>query len=76
MTRHVDPPLDALDELPTPLTDGERQVVRLFDQKLPEEWEIYVQPHLNGLRPDIVVLHPRVGIAVFEIKDWDLAAME
>ena len=36
---------------------------------------IYVQPHLNGLRPDKVLLHPRVGVAVFEIKDWDLRAM-
>ena len=39
------------------------------------EWEIYVQPHLNGLRPDFVLLHPRAGIAVFEVKDWNLAAM-
>ena len=40
MVRHVDPPWDSLDRLPTPLTDGERQVIRLFDQQLPEAWEI------------------------------------
>ena len=50
-------------------------MIRLFHQKLPAEWGIYVQPHLNGLRPDKVLLHPRVGVAVFEIKDWDLRAM-
>lgn len=76
MARHIDPPWTSLDRLPTPLTDGERQVIRLLDQKLPGAWEIYVQPHLNGLRPDVVVLHPDVGIAVFEIKDWNLAAMD
>ena len=65
--RIVEPPRDQLDQLLTPLTDGERKVIDLFDQKLSAEWEIYVQPHLNGLRPDIVLLHPRVGVAVFEV---------
>jgi len=50
-------------------------VFELFDAHLPIEWEIYIQPHLNGLRPDFVLLHPRVGIAVFEVKDWNLQAM-
>ena len=76
MVRRIDPPRDSFAQLPTPLTIGEQQLVGLFDQKLPEEWEIYVQPHLNGLRPDIVLLHPRVGVAVFEVKDWNLAAMQ
>ena len=76
MVRIIDPPRDKFDELPTPLTDGERKVIDLFHEKLPAEWEIYVQPHLNGLRPDIVLLHPGVGVAVFEVKDWDLGAMQ
>ena len=76
MVRTIDPPRDAWDKLLTPLTDGERRVLELFDDKLPVDWEIYVQPHLNGLRPDIVLLHPEVGVAVFEVKDWDLGAMQ
>lgn len=76
MVRVIEPSRDKFDQLLTPLTDGERRVIDLFDRKLPAEWEIYVQPHLNGLRPDIVLLHPGVGIGVFEIKDWNLAAME
>ena len=76
MTRIIDPPRDQFGQLPTPLTPGERQVINLFDQKLPAQWEIYVQPHLNGLRPDIVLLHPGVGVAVFEVKDWNLGAMQ
>ena len=74
--RVIEPPRNQLDKLLTPLTDGERKVVDLFDEKLHVDWEIYVQPHLNGLRPDIVLLNPRVGIAVFEIKDWHLAPYE
>lgn len=75
MTRIIVPARDQFVKLPTSLTVGERQVVDLFDQKLPGEWEIYVQPHLNGLRPDIVLLHPGVGVAVFEVKDWNLGTI-
>lgn len=75
MSRVISPPKDQLERLLTPLTDGERHVVNFFDERLSAEWEIYVQPHLNGLRPDIVLLHPGIGVAVFEIKDWDLGAM-
>jgi hypothetical protein len=75
MARVIDPPRGQFDKLLTPLTDGERRVIDLFDATLQPEWEMYVQPHLNGLRPDIVLLHPSVGVAVFEVKDWDLGAM-
>ena len=76
MHRIIDPPKDQWDLLPTPLTAGERQVAELFDAKLPSEWEMYVQPYLNGLRPDLVLLNPFAGIAVFEIKDWTLETLE
>ena len=75
MDRVVSPPLEEIEKLRTPLTNGERGFLALLLERLPAEWEIYVQPHLNGLRPDFVLLHPQVGIAVYEIKDWDLAAM-
>ena len=68
--RIIDPPKDQWHRLPTPLTSGENEVYNLFDVRLPLEWEMYIQPHLNGLRPDLVLLNPYAGIAVFEIKDW------
>lgn len=63
------------DRLRQPLTPGEKRVLDLFNRQLPPEWEIYVQPHLNGLRPDFVLLNPNSGIAVFEVKDWNLGSM-
>lgn len=75
MSRLIDPPRQDFERLPTPLTVGERQLIDLFDRYLDADWEMYVQPHLNGLRPDLVLLKPTIGIAVFEIKDWDLSAM-
>ncbi|NOG70501.1 NERD domain-containing protein [Roseicella sp. DB1501] len=74
--RKIFPPLEDLDRLRQPLTEGERMVLELFHRRLSVEWEIYIQPHLNGLRPDVVLLNPRAGIAVFEVKDWDLDAMD
>lgn len=74
--RIIDPPIDQWNRLPTPLTSGENTVYNLFDARLPLEWEMYIQPHLNGLRPDLVLLNPYAGIAVFEIKDWSLNTLQ
>lgn len=73
--RVVSPPLSELARLRTPLTTGEDRFLSFLLRNLPPAWEIYIQPHLNGLRPDFVLLHPSVGIAVFEVKDWSLDAM-
>ena len=73
-SRIISPPREEWENLPTPLTDGERQVGEFFDRHLPAGWEIYVQPHLNGLQPDFVLLHPDIGVAVYEVKDWNPVA--
>lgn len=74
--RIISPPYADLNRLRQPLTAGERKVLDLFNSQLPDGWEIYIQPHLNGLRPDFVLLNPKGGIGVFEVKDWDLNAMQ
>jgi len=73
--RVVSPPREELGRLRTPLTEGEMRVFRFFDENLPPKWEIYVQPYLNNLRPDFVLLNPEIGIAVYEVKDWNLDAL-
>ena len=73
--RLISPPVAEIDSLRQPLTPGEKLVFDFFNCYLPEEWEIYLQPYLNGLRPDFVLLHPQNGIAVFEVKDWNLDAL-
>jgi len=70
--RVIEPSLAQLGQLRTPLTPGEWKSLRLLDETLPAKWEIYVQPHLNGCRPDFVLLNPFIGIGVLEIKDWNL----
>lgn len=75
MSRIVHPPKDQLDKLRQPMTHGERLVFDFLDRELDEGWEIYIQPHLNGLRPDFVLMNPNLGIAVIEVKDWNFDAM-
>lgn len=76
MPRVVVPPLDELHALRQPLTAGERRVLNWFLETLPSGWEIYVQPHLNGLRPDFVLMHPENGVAVYEVKDWSFRGVD
>lgn len=72
--RKISPLLSALDDLPTPLNTGEKRVLNFFIKHLDPAWEIYIQPHMNGCRPDFVLLNPNGGIAVFEVKDWNFNA--
>ena len=69
------PDRDELQRSHQPLTQGEWLVLDLLDSLLDDRWEIYPQPHLNGLRPDFVLLNPESGVAVYEVKDWDLKRM-
>lgn len=39
------------------VTEGEQFLTRLLCEKLSGDYEIYIQPKLNGNRPDIIVLH-------------------
>lgn len=66
------PSWEDLKKQKTPLTDGEFGLAKFLDENLPNGWEIYVQPYLNGDRPDLVILHPNIGMMIFEVKDWNL----
>ncbi len=72
MSLRIYPNWEQLNQLKTPLTEGELALAKFLDQNLPNRWEIYVQPYLNGDRPDIVILHPNIGMMIFEVKDWNL----
>lgn len=69
----IDPPMDQLQTLRTPLTSGEQRTLEVLAENLGGRWEIYIQPHLNGLRPDFILLNPEVGIVVVEVKDCNQA---
>ena len=68
------PSLEEINFFRVPLTSGERHLVDFllsyFDDD--DNYEIYVQPFLNGDRPDFVIVRPDAGALVIEVKDWNL----
>ncbi len=86
MFGRVIPSLEKIKQLHQPLTEGERYLLTFLDENLKKDdafqgndltqyngWLIFVQSFLNGARPDIIIFNPRVGVQVFEVKDWNLS---
>lgn len=68
----IHPSWEIIDKIHNKLTEGERYIAEYLESNLSDEWEIYVQPFLNGCRPDVVLLSPKFGVIIIEVKDWDL----
>jgi len=66
------PSLEEIARFRVPLEVGERYLLDFFLGYLSDNYEIYVQPFLNGDRPDIVIVRPDAGVLVIEVKDWNL----
>ena len=55
--------------LPATASRGERNVHQLLS-RLPEDCVVYYEPNINGRHPDFVVIIPRFGVLVIEVKGW------
>lgn len=64
------PPLEEIQKKSVDYSDQDYALFRYLNQHLPPEWEIYFEPFFNGNYPDIVILHPKVGLTIFKIKKW------
>jgi len=53
------------------LTPGELRLAEKLDDELPEGWTIAVARKVLGVKPDVLCVHPRFGVIIFEVKDWD-----
>lgn len=53
-------------------TDGELFLLEFLVGHFDDEAEVYFQPCLNGDRPDVVVMSPKSGVIIIEVKDWNL----
>jgi hypothetical protein len=61
-----------IEALPQPLRKSEEKLVDALMNVLDDDWTVYVQPHMNGLNPDVIIFSPKHGIAIFEVKEWSL----
>lgn len=72
MPNRIHPNWETINNFHNPLTPGEEKLAHFLDAHLSEKWMIFVEPYLNGSRPDIVAFNPEVGVMIYEVKDWDL----
>jgi hypothetical protein len=66
------PSLQEIESFRVALEPGERHLLDFLLGHLGDNYEIYVQPFLNGDRPDIVIVRPDAGVLIIEVKDWHL----
>lgn len=66
------PIIDSIENIRPPLTPGEITLVNFLSKTLDDTYEIFVQPFLNGDRPDVILMRRGSGLMIFEVKDWNL----
>ena len=54
-------------------TEGELALLEEL-RKLPDDFQVYFQPHINFAHPDAIVLHKTGGALIIEVKDWSLSS--
>jgi len=72
----IDPSLEELDKDESPPSPGLVETVRFFAAGLDDDWTCYLRPHLNGLRPEAVLLQDFVGVTVVAVRDWSAVDLE
>ena len=56
------------------MTSGEKRLARCLESKLEDDYLCWYDVPLGPrrLHPDFVILHPRRGLLILEVKDWKL----
>jgi len=68
----VFPSIEEIKKLKVQPTKGELCLLNYLIENLEDKTEIYFQPFLNGDMPDIILMKKNVGVAIIEVKDWNL----
>ncbi|HOE42775.1 MAG TPA: NERD domain-containing protein/DEAD/DEAH box helicase [Rhodoferax sp.] len=60
------------------MTSGERRLAQRLEDKLDDDYLLWydVPVGASNAHPDFVVMHPRRGLLVLEVKDWKLAILQ
>jgi len=69
--------INSLDERSRSVTPGERRFARRLEGLLEDDYLCWYDVPIGPkrLHPDFVVLHPRRGLLILEVKDWSLSAL-
>ncbi len=60
------------------MTNGERRLAERLEQKLDDDYLLWYDVPVGPkyAHPDFVVMHPRRGLMVLEVKDWRLSTIQ
>ena len=60
------------------MTAGEKRLADRLEHKLNDDYHLWYEEPVGGnrLHADFVVLHPRRGLLVLEVKEWRLGALQ
>ena len=60
------------------MTSGERRLAERLEKKLDDDYLLWYDVPIGArlAHPDFVVMHPRRGLLVLEVKDWRLATIQ
>ena len=69
--------IPALGACTSRMTSGERRLAERLEQKLDDDYLLWYDVSVGprNVHPDFVVMHPRRGILILEVKDWRLATI-
>lgn len=66
------PDLENIQRLKVPPTPGEWDLTNYLKAHLDDTYEVFVNPYLDGDRPDIIILKEHCAASIIEVKDWNL----
>ncbi|MFD1175354.1 nuclease-related domain-containing protein [Paenibacillus puldeungensis] len=55
---------------PDPRTSGEQELIDLLCNSFDDTWNIFYEPLIGDVRPDIVLFSQFHGVVIIEVKDW------
>lgn len=60
------------------MTSGEKRLARRLEAKLEDDYLLWYEVPVgsSGFHPDFIVMHPRRGVLVLEVKDWRLDTIQ
>ena len=70
--------IPALNSCKPRMTTGERRLGERLEAKLEDDYLLWYDVAIGGQgsHPDFIVLHPRRGILILEVKNWKLETIQ
>ena len=54
-------------------TEGEEKLLNVLKYSSRfDGWTVFEQPHIDSMKPDFILLNPKKGVIIIEVKDWNL----